>query len=101
IPFETRKEAGGTSVLITLQSHGERLQMLLDTGTNDIMQAMPTRRGGCRSLYRAKISTSMLAVGTLWHRRVVSLEIPRWSRAGGTLPKQQLSGNFLSTVVSS
>jgi hypothetical protein len=56
--------------------------MLLDTGTNDIMQAMPTRRGGCRSLYRAKISTSMLAVGTLWHRRVVSLEIPRWSRAG-------------------
>ena len=50
IPFETRKEAGGTYVPITLQSNGERLQMLLDTGTNDIMLFKPCLRGGLQQL---------------------------------------------------
>ncbi len=50
IPFETRKKAGGTYVLITLQSNAERLQMLLDTGTNDIMLFKPRLRGGLQQL---------------------------------------------------
>jgi hypothetical protein len=37
IPFEIREEAGGIYVVISLQMNGERLQMLLDTGTRDMM----------------------------------------------------------------
>lgn len=37
ISFETKQEAGGTYILIPLESGGERLQILLDTGTKDLM----------------------------------------------------------------
>jgi predicted aspartyl protease len=50
IPFETREEAGGTYVLITLQSNGERLQLLLDTGTRDMMLFKRHLRGGLQQL---------------------------------------------------
>jgi predicted aspartyl protease len=50
IPFETREEAGGTYVLITLQSNGERLQMLLDTGTRDMMLFKRRLRGDLQQL---------------------------------------------------
>ncbi len=50
IPFETREEAGGTYVLITLQGNGERLQMLLDTGTRDMMLFKRRLRGGLQQL---------------------------------------------------
>jgi predicted aspartyl protease len=50
IPFETREEAGGTYVLITLQSSGEQLQMLLDTGTRDMMLFKRRLRGGLQQL---------------------------------------------------
>ena len=37
IPFEVRHEAGGTYILISLESDGERLKLLMDTGTSDLM----------------------------------------------------------------
>ena len=37
IAFETRHEAGGTYILIPLESGGEKLELLPDTGTKDIM----------------------------------------------------------------
>jgi predicted aspartyl protease len=37
IAFQTKHEAGGTYILIPLESGGEKLQMLLDTGTKDLM----------------------------------------------------------------
>ena len=50
IPFETREEAGGTYVPITLQGNGERLQMLLDNGTKDMMLFKRRLGGGLRQL---------------------------------------------------
>jgi predicted aspartyl protease len=37
IVFQMKNEAGGTYILIPLESGGEKLQMLLDTGTKDLM----------------------------------------------------------------
>jgi predicted aspartyl protease len=50
IPFEIREEAGGTYVLISLQMNGERLRMLLDTGTRDMMLFKRRLPGGLRQL---------------------------------------------------
>ena len=46
IAFETRHEAGGTYILIPLESSGEKLEILLDTGTKDLM--LFERRLGAR-----------------------------------------------------
>ncbi|HEV2989978.1 MAG TPA: retropepsin-like aspartic protease [Candidatus Angelobacter sp.] len=37
IPFQVKHEAGGIYILIPLDSAGEKLQVLLDTGTRDLM----------------------------------------------------------------
>ena len=50
IPFETKEEAGGTYILIPLESNGEKLRMLLDTGTKDLMLFEPRLRGGLQRL---------------------------------------------------
>jgi predicted aspartyl protease len=50
IPFETKEEAGKTYILIPLQSNGERLQMLLDTGVRDMVLFKPRLRGHLQQL---------------------------------------------------
>jgi predicted aspartyl protease len=62
IPFETREEAGGTYVVLFLESNGERLQMLLDTGTKDIMLFKRRLRGNLRHL-RVQDKDSTLNAG--------------------------------------
>lgn len=37
IAFETKHEAGGTYIVLPLESGGQKLQILLDTGTKDLM----------------------------------------------------------------
>lgn len=50
IAFETKQEGSGTYILIPLESSGERLEVLLDTGTKDLMLFERRLRGGLRQL---------------------------------------------------
>jgi predicted aspartyl protease len=50
VAFETKHEAGGTYILIPLESGGEKLDVLLDTGTRDLMLFEGRLRGSLRQL---------------------------------------------------
>jgi predicted aspartyl protease len=50
IAFQIKHEAGGTYILIPLESDGEKLQMLLDTGTKDLMLFRRRLRGSLEKL---------------------------------------------------
>jgi hypothetical protein len=84
IAFETRHEAGGTYIVIPLESSDEKLEVLLDTGTRDVMlferrlgaslRKLPvqeydvnTNAGGKDRL--AKVELPSLRVGALLRRR--------------------------------
>jgi predicted aspartyl protease len=81
IPFETREEAGGTYVLVPLQSNGERLQMLLDTGTRDMMLFKRRLRGGLQRLAEQGKDFNLNAGGrdSLAAVEVVSVELGSFS----------------------
>lgn len=51
IAFQMKSEAGGTYVLIPLESGGEKLQMLLDTGTKDLMLFQRRLGGSLKQLH--------------------------------------------------
>ncbi len=51
IVFQMKNEAGGTYILIPLESGGEKLQMLLDTGTKDLMLFQLRLRGSLKQLH--------------------------------------------------
>jgi len=51
IVFQMKNEAGGTYILIPLESGGEKLQMLLDTGTKDLMLFQRRLRGSLKQLH--------------------------------------------------
>jgi predicted aspartyl protease len=51
IAFETKQEVGGTYILIPLESGGERIQVLLDTGTRDLMLFQRRLRGDLLHLH--------------------------------------------------
>jgi predicted aspartyl protease len=50
ITFEMKHEAGGTYILIPFDTGGEKLQMLLDTGTKDLMLFERRLRGALQKL---------------------------------------------------
>jgi predicted aspartyl protease len=50
IAFEMKHESGGTYILLPLMSGGEEFEMLLDTGTKDLMLFGPRLRGGLQRL---------------------------------------------------
>ena len=50
IAFETKHEAGGTYILIPMESGGEKLKMLLDTGIGDLMLFRCRLRGSLAQL---------------------------------------------------
>ena len=53
--FEMREEGGGIYILVPLESDGERLEVLLDTGTKDLLLFDRRLRGGLRQLrFRAQ-----------------------------------------------
>ena len=51
IVFQMKNEAGGTYILIPLESGGEKLQMLLDTGTKDLMLFQRRLPGSLKQLH--------------------------------------------------
>jgi len=51
IVFQMKNEAGGTYILIPLESGGETLQMLLDTGTKDLMLFQRRLGGSLKQLH--------------------------------------------------
>jgi predicted aspartyl protease len=51
IAFKTGQEAGGTYILIPLESGGEELQVLLDTGTKDLMLFQRRLGGSLKHLH--------------------------------------------------
>jgi predicted aspartyl protease len=50
IPFEVKHAAGGTYLLIPMESGSEKFQMLLDTGTRDITLFRARLKGGLRQV---------------------------------------------------
>jgi len=51
IAFQMKHEAGGTYILIPLSSGGEELQVLLDTGTKDLMLFQRRLAGRLKQLH--------------------------------------------------
>jgi len=50
ITFQLKHAAGGTYVLVPMESGGERFQMLLDTGTKDITLFRPRLKGSLQQI---------------------------------------------------
>jgi predicted aspartyl protease len=51
VAFQMKSEAGGTYILIPLESAGEKLEMLLDTGTKDLMLFQRRLGGSLQQLH--------------------------------------------------
>jgi len=51
IGFDVKHEAGGTYIVIPIESRGEKLEMLLDTGTRDLILFERRLKGGLRRLH--------------------------------------------------
>ena len=73
IAFETKQEGGGTYILIPLESGGERIEVLLDTGTKDLMLFERRLRGGLRHL-PSRAQDSNLNAGGQDHLTEVELQ---------------------------
>jgi len=63
IPFEMKSEAGGTYILILLESAGETLRVLLDTGTKDLMLLEPRLGSGLKQLHTLARDSNLNAGG--------------------------------------
>ena len=63
IPFEMKSEAGGTYILIPLESAGETLRVLLDTGTKDLMLFEPRLASGLKQLHTLARDSNLNAGG--------------------------------------
>jgi hypothetical protein len=72
IAFETAHEAGGTYILIPLESGGEKLQMLLDTGTKDLMLFQRKLKGALHQLRACRRDFNLNAGG---QDRLVEIEL--------------------------
>jgi predicted aspartyl protease len=73
IAFQMLHEAGGTYILIPLSSGGEELQVLLDTGTKDLMLFQRRLAGSLKQLH-IQVQTFNLNVGG--KDAVAEVEIP-------------------------
>lgn len=75
IPFETRQAAGGTYIVIPLESGDENLQVLVDTGTKDLMLFERGIRGALQNLRVRGLDVNLTVGG---HDRVAQIEIPEF-----------------------
>lgn len=73
IAFETKQEGGGTYILVPLESGGERIEVLLDTGTKDLMLFERRLTGGLRHL-RSRAQVLNLNAGGQDHLTEVELQ---------------------------
>jgi predicted aspartyl protease len=73
VTFQTKHAAGGTYVLIPMESGDEKFQMLLDTGTKDITLFQVRLKG---SLRQARISSEDLTVNAGGSSQINRVVIP-------------------------
>ena len=73
IAFQTKQEGGGTYILVPLESGGERIEVLLDTGTKDLMLFERRLTGGLRHL-RSRAQVLNLNAGGQDHLTEVELQ---------------------------
>jgi predicted aspartyl protease len=72
VPFELRQEAGGTYIVIPLDAGGEKLRMLFDTGTKDLMLLQSHLRGG---LSKLRLTATAINVNAGGEDRIVEVEL--------------------------
>jgi hypothetical protein len=83
--FQRKHAAGGTYVLVPMESGGEKFQMLLDTGTKDITLFRPRLKGSLRQIRLSSEDVTVNAGGSSQINKVV---IPL-VRLGSISRKQQ------------
>jgi hypothetical protein len=69
--FQLRHAAGGTYVLVTMESGGEKFQMLLDTGTKDITLFQPRLKGTLQQIRVRSEDVTVNARGSSQINRVI------------------------------
>ena len=70
VTFQLKHAAGGTYVLVPMESGGEKFQMLLDTGTKDITLFRPRLKGSLRQIRLSSENVTVNAGG--------SSQLTRW-----------------------
>jgi predicted aspartyl protease len=83
--FQLKHAAGGTYVLVPMESGGEKFQMLLDTGTKDITMFRPRLKG---SLQQIRLSSEDVTVNAGGSSQINKVVIPL-VRLGSISRKQQ------------
>ena len=85
VTFQLKHAAGGTYVLVPMESGGEKFQMLLDTGTKDITLFRPQLKG---SLQQIRLSSEDVTVNAGGSSQINKVVIPL-VRLGSISRKQQ------------
>ena len=85
VTFQLKQAAGGTYVLVPMESGGEKFQMLLDTGTKDITLFRPRLKG---SLQQIRLSSEDVTVNAGGSSQINKVVIPL-VRLGSISRKQQ------------
>jgi predicted aspartyl protease len=83
--FQLKHAAGGTYVLVPMESGGEKFQMLLDTGTKDITLFRPRLKGSVRQI---RLSSDDVIVNAGGSSQIDKVVIPL-VRLGSISRKQQ------------
>jgi hypothetical protein len=71
VTFQRKHAAGGTYVLVPMESGGEKFQMLLDTGTKDITLFRPRLKGSLRQIRLSSEDVTVNAGGSSQINKVV------------------------------
>ena len=71
VTFQLKHAAGGTYVLVPMESGGEKFQMLLDTGTKDITLFRPRLKGSLQQIPLASEDVTVNAGGSSRINKVV------------------------------
>lgn len=82
VTFELKHAAGGTYVVVPMESGGEKFQMLLDTGTKDITLFRPRLKGSLQQIRLRSEDVTVNAGGSSQINKVVipSLQLGSISR---------------------
>jgi predicted aspartyl protease len=93
VHFEVEEEAGGTYIMIPVESEGQKWKVLLDTGTKDLMLFQNHVPGMLNSLKERRHDSNLNAGG---EDNLTELELPSVSMGPFTRKKQKA---YLWTVV--
>ena len=92
VTFQLRHAAGGTYVLVPMESGGEKFQMLLDTGTKDITLFRPRLKG---SLQQIRLRSEDVTINAGGSGKSSEIVIP--SLRLGSLARSQQAAYVLTT----